>query len=479
VRKQSVVALVVDCKKDSPKGIAQPQEKGAPVMTAVSDGTAVLNSFLTEFLNETALQNGAVAISEWGVCGFWLGFHVMETENIHVFEEEFLDVMKEENLHVLEEEYLDVEEEILDVMSAENLHVVEEESFDVEEEILDVMEAENLHVIEEERSVPVSTPRKPKRVKLMTPKLIRSGKMTDRSDNHKVTKHMARKKVRSDGMVLNFDEIVSEEGADVEKGDGKRKVQYYVFRHRLLGHKGLRLRFRADDDWWVTVMKGAKRDAEREITMPVYSATYSGKGINHRTNTRSMTRLCNDSAQDDRDLFCKIDRRAAKRPLELANCKMKNEKKRKTGTKRAKETFDLLTRQDTSVQAEDKRREIAVLRRKQINFGKSQFISGRCRFVVDMGEKMSGDALNEGFQFARSKVPNQKDWRNTYDQVQTDWGTHKSLSMKWARMLMHRVRHRQLEVEKRRSQKSTKRVFMCSKRAEASDDVYGKGMSSL
>jgi hypothetical protein len=26
-------------------------------------------------------------------------------------------------------------------------------------------------------------------------------------------------------------------------------------------------------------MKGAKRDAEREITMPVYSATYTGKGI--------------------------------------------------------------------------------------------------------------------------------------------------------------------------------------------------------
>jgi len=96
-----------------------------------------------------------------------------------------------------------------------------------------------------------------------------------------------------------------------------------------------------------------------------------------------------------------------------------------------------------------------------------------------MGEKMTGDALNVGFQFARSKVPNQKDWRNTYDQVQTDWGTHKSLSMKWARVLMHRVRHRQLEVEKRRSQKSTNRVFMCSKRAAAADGVQGKGMSSL
>ena len=62
----------------------------------------------------------------------------------------------------------------------------------------------------------------------------------------------------------------------------------------------------------------------------------------------------------------------------------------------------------TSGQTEDKCREIAVVSRKQINSGKSQFISGRCRFVVDMGEKMTGDALNVGFQFARSKVPNEK-----------------------------------------------------------------------
>ncbi len=152
-RKKSAVALVADGKKDSPKGIAQPQGKGAPVMTTASDGAAVLDSFLTEFLNESALQNGAAAISERGVRGF--GFHAIETENLHVFEEKFLDVMVVENLHVLEEEFLDVEEEILDVMEAENLHVLEEEFLDFEEEILDGMEAENLHVIEEERSVPV------------------------------------------------------------------------------------------------------------------------------------------------------------------------------------------------------------------------------------------------------------------------------------------------------------------------------------
>jgi hypothetical protein len=83
-----------------------------------------------------------------------------------------------------------------------------------------------------------------------------------------------------------------------------------------------------------------------------------------------------------------------------------------------------------------------ALRRKQINSGKSQFISGRCRFVVDMGEKLRGDALNVGFQFVRSNVPNEKVLCNRYDQVQTDWGTRKGLSMKWARVLMHRVRHR-------------------------------------
>ncbi len=171
------------------------------------------------------------------------------------------------------------------MMTEENLHVLEEEFIEVEEEILDVMESEKLHVIKEERSVPVSAPRKTKRVKLMVPlKLIRSVKMVDRSGNRKVTKHMSRKHVRSDGMVLNFDEIVPEEGADVEKGNVKRKSQYYTFRRRRLGHNGRHFRFRGDDDGWVTVMKGVKRDAECEITMTVYIVTYSVKGINHRTN---------------------------------------------------------------------------------------------------------------------------------------------------------------------------------------------------
>ena len=151
------------------------------------------------------------------------------------------------------------EEEIMGVMEAGNIHVIEDEN-------IGVMDAENHFMIEEERTVPMPAPKKPKRFKLVAPlRLIRSGKMADRLGNRKATKHRARKHVRSDGMMLNFDEIVPEEGEDEEKGNGKKKTQYYAFLLRRLGHIGRRLRFRADDDGWVTVMKGAKRDAEREI----------------------------------------------------------------------------------------------------------------------------------------------------------------------------------------------------------------------
>ncbi len=122
-------------------------------MTASSEGAAALNNFLTEFLNEASLQNVSVVISgQGGVHGFGLGFHLMEAESLHVMEEESLDMM------------------------------------------------------EAERLVPVSAPIKPKRLRLRAPvSLIRSGKMTDRSGNRKATKHMGRKHVRSDRMVLNFE----------------------------------------------------------------------------------------------------------------------------------------------------------------------------------------------------------------------------------------------------------------------------------
>jgi hypothetical protein len=316
---------MADGKKDSVKDNTQAQGKAAPAMAAASDNSAAFNKFMTEFLNEVALQNGASAISEHGMRGFGLGFYAAE-------------------------------EEIMVVMEAGNIHVIEDE-------IIGVMDAENPFMIEEERTVPMPAPRKPKRFKLVSPlRLIRSGNMADRSVNRKAKKHMARKHGRSDGMVLNLDEIVPEEGADMEKGNGKRKSRYYAFRLRRLGHNGRRLRFRADDDGWVTVMKGSKRDAEREITMPVYSATYNGKGINHRTNARSMARQRNNVAQYDRELRRKIDRRTAQRALEMANRRIKIERQKRAGAKRAKEAFDRLAREDTSAQAEDKRREIAALR---------------------------------------------------------------------------------------------------------------------
>ena len=69
-----------------------------------------------------------------------------------------------------------------------------------------------------------------------------------------------------------------------------------------------------------------------------------------------MVRQRNDTTQYDREVRCKVDRRAAQREMELVNRKMKNDKKRMAGAKRAKEAFDRLARQDTSAQTEDKHR---------------------------------------------------------------------------------------------------------------------------
>ncbi len=77
--------------------------------------------------------------------------------------------------------------------------------------------------------------------------------------------------------------------------------------------------------------------------------------------------------------------------------------------------------QGTSAQVmrvlDDQRAEREARRRKQIKSGR--------KFVVALGDSMSGAALNAGFQFARSKIPNDKSWRNAYDQVQADWATRK------------------------------------------------------
>ena len=220
-------------------------------------------------------------------------------------------------------------------------------------------------------------------------------------------------------------------------------------------------------------MKGAKRDVEREIKVPVYSATYSGKGISYKTTARSAEQRRNDAALYDRELRRKLDRRAAQRAVEAQNRKVKMERKRKAGAKRAKEAFERLWQQGTSAQAmrvlDDQRAEREARRRKQIKSGR--------KFVVALGDSMSGAALNAGFQFARSKIPNDKSWRNAYDQVQADWATRKQLTRKWTRILERRMRHRKVQAGKEGCK--GKRVFMCSKRAMAVDGVCGKGAASF
>jgi hypothetical protein len=129
---------------------------------------------------------------------------------------------------------------------------------------------------------------------------------------------------------------------------------------------------------------------------------------------------------------------------------------------------------------DDTSRDYETLRRQQTKTGKpKQPVSDRRRFTVDMCETMCGNALNAGFQFARSKVPNDKACRNTCDQVQADWGTLKHLSRRWARILTRRMRHRQLKAIGMEDQKNKRRVFLCSKRAVATDGVRGRGKASF
>ena len=106
---------------------------------------------------------------------------------------------------------------------------------------------------------------------------------------------------------------------------------------------GRRLRCsRPDVHGYITVMKGVKRDVGCEIKVPVYIVTYSGKGISYKTTVRSAEQRRNDVALYDRELRRKLDRRAAQRAVEAQNRKSKMERKRKAGTKRAKEAFERL-----------------------------------------------------------------------------------------------------------------------------------------
>jgi hypothetical protein len=151
---------------------------------------------------------------------------------------------------------------------------------------------------------------------------------------------------------------------------------------------------------YITVMKGAKRDVEREIKVPVYSATYSGKGISYKTTARSAEQRRNDAALYDRELRRKLDRRAAQRAVEAQNRKAKMERKRKAGAKRGKEAFERLWQQVTSAQAmrvlDDQRAEREARRRKQIKSGR--------QFVVALGDSMSGAYWSVGCGIARCRL---------------------------------------------------------------------------
>ena len=97
---------------------------------------------------------------------------------------------------------------------------------------------------------------------------------------------------------------------------------------------------RSDVNDYITVMKGAKRDTEREIEMQVYIGTY--KDISYKTTERSTEQKRNDTAQYGRKLRHKLDRRAEQRQVESQNGKSKMECKRKVGVKRTKEAFERL-----------------------------------------------------------------------------------------------------------------------------------------
>jgi hypothetical protein len=309
---------------------------------------------------------------------------------------------------------------------------------------------------------------KAKRVKLTAPVRLTS------SGNRAATKRFkrnGRKYGRSDRMVLDFGDIDLEEATDGSERGVKKKARFHSFNLRRLRHNGSRLRFsRPNADGFITVLKGAKRDAEREVKVPVYNATYSGTGKTYKSTSTVAKWKRVEEVQYDRDLRRKIDKRAEQRTVEAYNRKTTKERKLKAGAKRDKEEFERFCLKNVSVQSvrvfEDQREEREALRCQQTKTGKSkQPNSGRCRFVVDMGETMCGNALNTGFQFARSKVLNDKAWSNTFDQVQADWGTRKHLSRRWACILTRRMRHRKLQAIGMEDQKNKRRVFLFSMRA--------------
>ncbi len=221
---------------------------------------------------------------------------------------------------------------------------------------------------------------KAKRVKLTAPvRLTSSG---NRAAAKRI-KRNGRKYGRSDRMVLDFGDIDLEEAADGSGRVGRKKAWFHVFNLRRLGHNGRRLRFsRPNADGFITVLKGTKRDAEHEVKVPVYSATYSGTGKTYKSTSTVAKWERAVEAQYDRELRRKIDKRAEQRAVEAYNRKTTKARKRKAGAKRAKEEFERFCLKKVSVQSvrafEDQREEREALRRQQTKTGKpKQPDSGR------------------------------------------------------------------------------------------------------
>jgi hypothetical protein len=451
--------------------VAEKKDTAAPAMTASTE----LMALMTEILNEAAITDGAGMIPKARGGPFGINCLVMEeirSDSVVLEPNEILPKGGLDGADPTEsgQEGILGREGGFQPMMAEEASEQEEPG-----EWLSQMEISEFPEV----SVPIKKPKSsiPKRVRLMTPvRLVDTGKKADAAGNRKKTNQAERNYVRSGAMVIDF-EIVSEEHADGAEGSGPRRAQFHASRRRRFGHRGRRLRFsRPDVHGYITVMKGAKRDVGREIKVPMYNATYSDTEISYQTTARAADQRRNDVpdvVQYDHDLRLKLDRRAAQRAVEAQNRKVKMERKRKAGAKRAKEAFERLWQQGTSAQAmrvlDDQRAERETRRRKQIKSGR--------KFVVALGDSMSGAALNAGFQFARSKIPNDKSWRNAYDQVQADWATRKQLTRKWTRILERRMRHRKVQAGKEGCK--GKRVFMCSKRAMAVDGVCGKGAASF
>ena len=303
------MALATDVRTDAPKNKEQTRSTTAPAMPATPHSVAALNGLLTEFLNETAVRNGAAPISGQ-MHGFGLGFHVIVEER-HVLPAEDFSMIE-----IIDERFVPPVEDFREI----EFIVYGEEC------------AEDFDVIAK------STPkRKPRRVRLSSSvKLVNNGTKARSGGSQK---QKGKQHVRSGAMDIDF-EIVEER--DVEKGRvGQRKARFYAFYLRRLGLNGRRLRFsQPDEHGYVTVMKGAKRYAERKVKIPSYSATYSGKGISHKTSAKSARKRQKDAAQYDRQLRSMIDRRAEQRAVETMNRKAKQERKLKAGVKRSKEEFE-------------------------------------------------------------------------------------------------------------------------------------------